>query len=343
MSFRTGIVFDERLLHHRIEQQTHENPGRLRGLYQRLTEVQHLGRYQRVKPRSATSEEIEAVHSSLYLEQLRRYALYENPFAYDKDTYLMDETIYAAGLAAGGCIELADRIMAGSLENGFALIRPPGHHAEPGRGMGFCVFNNIAITAAHLLKHHNLRRILIVDFDVHHCNGTQDCFYETDQVMTVSVHQRDMFPFTGGSDESGEGRGRGYTLNLPVYSGFSDREYTYLFGRVLQEVTEQYMPQFILVSAGYDGHVDETISAIRLSTGWYATVSAMLRFFAREVCDNRLLFILEGGYNPASLEDSVLASLESLAASDIPRVGIFPVERVEKVIANHPLRKFWNL
>lgn len=166
--------------------------------------------------------------------------------------------------------------MSAEIDYGFALIRPPGHHAEPGRGMGFCVLNNAAITAEYLRCVYGLQRILILDYDVHHCNGTQAAFYETDEVLTLSIHQERLFPFSGQASEIGAGKGRGYTINLPVYQQFSDNEYSLLLGKVLGAVVEQYLPQIIIISAGFDGHAEDTISKIDLSTGWFRSISELL-------------------------------------------------------------------
>ena len=163
----------------------------------------------------------------------------------------MPATLDCAFLAAGGCLQMAEAVMSGVIDRGFALVRPPGHHAETGRGMGFCVLNNIAIVAARLRRAYGLRRILIFDFDVHHCNGTQEVFYNTADVLVCSFHQQDLFPFSGHPWEIGEGQGLGYTVNVPVFSQYGDAEYTFLAGRVLQSLVEQYMPQIILVSAGF--------------------------------------------------------------------------------------------
>lgn len=296
-----------------------------------------------VNPRKACIEDIEQVHSSFYLSQVREYALKSDPFSYDRDTYLMDQSMMTAQLAAGGCLELADRIMDKSIGNGFALIRPPGHHAEPGRGMGFCILNNVAITAQYLLNRFRLSRILIIDFDIHHGNGTQEVFYESDKVLFVSLHQNSLFPFTGKPEEIGCGAGRGYNINIPVHSHFGDEEYTFILGKLLQNLAEQYMPQFILVSAGYDGHARDSISSTLLTTRWYHTVTTMIKQCARGICDGRLLFILEGGYNPESLQESVLATIDSLLEPDLPRVGILHSKRAENLIRKHPLNEFWTL
>lgn len=209
--------------------------------------------------------------------------------------------------------------------------------------MGFCVFNNVAITAQYLRRIYGLQRILIVDFDVHHGNGTQSVFYETDQVFFVSIHQEKLFPFTGLAQEIGSDRGRGYTINLPVHPQFADQEYLYLLSKVLGGVVEQYLPQIILVSAGFDGHCEDPISRILLSTQWYATVAELLKYLAHEACADRLLFVLEGGYNPASLEASVLVTVDNLLHPAGRRPGVAHSERAAKILDHHPLHAFWTM
>lgn len=343
MHKQPGILFDQRYFDHRIDLPSPENPNRVRGLYQALEAPEYAQQLRCFPPREASFEELCAVHSQFYLQQIREHAAEGNPYTYDRDTYLMEQSLYTASLASGGCLELADRIMAADIDYGFALIRPPGHHAEPGRGMGFCVLNNAAITAEYLRRVYGLQRILILDYDVHHGNGTQAAFDQTSEVLTVSIHQDRLFPFTGSADEYGSGKGCGYTINLPVYQQFADREYTYLLGRVLGAVVEQYLPQIILVSAGYDGHADDSISKINLTTKWYGCITELLKYLARESCENRLLCILEGGYNPISLEESVLATLDSLAAPVAQRPGVVYSERGERILAGHPLHSHWTV
>ncbi len=255
----------------------------------------------------------------------------------------MEDSLPTARLAAGGCFALTDRIMEGDINYGFGIIRPPGHHATPGRGMGFCIFNNVALTAEYLRNTYGLRRILILDFDVHHANGTQEIFYDTDEVMVCSIHQKELFPFTGTPEELGSGAGKGYTVNIPVHAQFGDKEYTYILGRTLQGIVEQYLPQFILVSAGFDAHKDDTISGTTLSSNWYATIAHILRRHAADNCDNRLLFVLEGGYNPVSLESSIFATIDALLQKNFDRPGILPVPRADKILDNHPMRQFWTI
>ncbi|MFH2122451.1 MAG: histone deacetylase [Pseudomonadota bacterium] len=340
---RLGLVFDSRYLHHAITNPSLENPDRLRSLYLHLQQEKYNKNTRHIPPREATSAEISMVHSLFYVEQLREHAVKSDPFSYDRDTYLMDDSLPTARLAAGGCLALAERIMEGELDYGFSLVRPPGHHASAGRGMGFCIFNNVAITAEYLRRNHGLNRILILDFDVHHANGTQEIFYDTNEVLVCSIHQKGIFPFTGEAEEIGIEAGTGYTVNLPVHPQFGDKEYTYLLGRLLQGLVEQYLPQFILVSAGYDGHVDESISGILLSTQWYATVTHLLRRHASESCNNRLMYVMEGGYNSVSLEKSVIATIDAMLQKDFDRPGILSVPRAEKILVDHPLRKYWAI
>jgi acetoin utilization deacetylase AcuC-like enzyme len=343
MRKQPGILFDRRYYEHSIPQVSLENAGRVRSLYHTLEGAEYGGQLRTFRPREATAADIEAVHSTFYLEQLREHVNVADPYSYDRDTYLMEQSLYTAALAAGGCLELADRIMQGEIDYGFALVRPPGHHAEPGRGMGFCVFNNVAITAQYLRRVYGLQRILIVDFDVHHGNGTQAVFYETDQVFFLSIHQEKLFPFTGLAQETGSDRGQGYTINLPVHPQFADQEYLYLLSKVLGGVVEQYLPQIILVSAGFDGHCDDPISRILLSTQWYGTVAELLKYLSHEACGERLLFVLEGGYNPLSLEASVLATVESLLRPIGRRPGVVHSERAAKILDHHPLHTFWTV
>jgi len=338
-----GLVFDNRYLHHTIPQSSPENPNRLRSLYVHLQQKLIQDCFTHITPRDATDAEIQSAHSSFYLEQLREHSIKDDPYSYDKDTYLMEESLPAARLAAGGCFCLADRIMEGDIDYGFGLIRPPGHHATPGRGMGFCIFNNVALTANHLRKTYGLKRILIIDFDVHHANGTQDVFYDDKEVMVLSIHQKGIFPFTGLSEEVGEKEGKGYTINIPVHPQFANAEYTCLLGKILQGVVEQFMPQFILVSAGFDAHIDDSISGTDLTSDWFGIITHILRKHAADSCDGKLLYILEGGYNPESLEESIFAVIDVLLQDKFIRPGILSVPRAEKLLEGHPIRDYWTI
>jgi acetoin utilization deacetylase AcuC-like enzyme len=316
-----GVVADNRYFDHRIEQKTKECPERLQNIYNEIEKPPYSKYLKNISPRLITDQELLAVHSQFYIDQIKHYSVYENPYAYDKDTYLMRESLYTSQLAAGGCIVLADAIMTGEVDRGFALVRPPGHHADTGRGAGFCILNNIAITAKYLEDKYKLDRILIIDFDVHHSNGTQEIFYLSDKTLVISIHQEDIFPFSGEVGDFGKDDGFGYNINIPVNPQFGDLEYKYIFGKVIQNVAEQYLPQIILVSAGFDAHVDDPISKTSLTTEGYRDIAEILKYFSHEFCNDKLLYILEGGYNLESFKDSVMASIDSLIESDVKKPG----------------------
>lgn len=337
-----AILMDNRLLKHAIDGPSPENPERLRSLFQRLETSTYRKKFKRITVDKADIASVEAVHSRFYLDQIRDHSLSSDPFSYDKDTYLMTDTFECALLASGGCLKMADAIMSGEIDKGFALVRPPGHHAEPGRGMGFCVLNHVAITAAWLRRVYGLSRILIFDFDAHHGNGTQEIFYNTNEVLVCSFHQNDLFPFTGGTSELGEEKGIGYNVNIAVYPQYGDIEYTYLTGHVVQSLAEQYMPQMILVSAGFDGHMGDPISKIQLTTPWFATVTTMLKQMALETCDGRLMMVLEGGYKAHALQESVIAVLHTLADKDCRRIGIVHSPRAASLLSDHPAKQYWT-
>ncbi|THB74680.1 MAG: histone deacetylase [Desulfobulbaceae bacterium] len=339
---KPAVLLDERYFDHRVDLPSPENPNRLRKLFP-LVKQKYNGSLRLIEPREACIEEIERIHSAFYVRQIREHVIKNDPYSYDKDTYLMDHSLTTAQLAVGGCIELAERIINGELNQGFALIRPPGHHAEPGRGMGFCIFNNVAVTAKFLQERYGVERILIIDYDIHHGNGTQEAFYDSDEVLFISVHQNNLFPFSGTEREIGNENGRGYNINMPVHSQFGDEEYTFLIGKLLQSVAEQFMPEIILISAGFDGHADDNISGTLLSTRWFHTITTMLRQSARDICNDRILFVLEGGYNQDSLEESVLATIDSLLQPEMPRVGVLHSERADSLLKKHPLNQFWTL
>jgi len=342
MSSNIGLLLDDRYLQHAIAARSPENPERLRQLVPAVRD--RYGAKCRIwQAQGADRPEIEAVHSSFYLQQILEHQNAANPYSYDKDTYLMAESLRTAELAAGGCLLLADHIMAGDCERGFAMIRPPGHHAEQGRGMGFCIVNNVAVTAEYLRSRYKLNRILILDFDAHHGNGTQEIFYGTEEILFVSIHQRGIFPFSGQVEEIGSGSGKGYNINLPVFAQSGDQEFTYLLGKTLQMLVEQYLPQFILVSAGYDGHKDDSISNINLTTEWFTLVTMLLRQYAADACGGKLMMVLEGGYNPNSLAEAVVATIDGLVAPEKKKIGILYSERAHQVLREHPFHDYWTM
>jgi acetoin utilization deacetylase AcuC-like enzyme len=216
----------------------------------------------------------------------------------------------AAGAATGAC----DEVMAGRASSAFALVRPPGHHASREKGMGFCVFNNVAIAARHLQKKHGLGRVLIADFDVHHGNGTQDVFYEDEGVFYFSVHQKGLYPGTGRADETGKGKGQGFTLNVELPAGSGDAEALAAFREKLKPAMEKFKPEFVLVSAGFDAHQDDPLGRLKYTAEGYAALARELVGIADAHAGGHIAFVLEGGYGLEGLSKSVAAIIETLCA-----------------------------
>ena len=259
----------------------------------------------RIKPEPASIEEIRYVHDPDYITKVREYSKRELPL--DPDTILCKDSYHAALLAAGGMIRAVDLAAGG--ENAFALVRPPGHHALPDRGMGFCLFNNLAIGVGHAQKI-GYDRVLIVDWDVHHGNGTQYTFYDDPSVFYFSVHQYPHYPGTGSSDETGAGAGQGYTLNVPLSAGSGDAEYTRAFEEILVPAAIRFDPDIVLVSAGFDAHIDDPLAGMAVTTEGFRGMASIVSSIADRCCEGRLAITLEGGYDLHALSHSVVAVLE---------------------------------
>jgi acetoin utilization deacetylase AcuC-like enzyme len=265
-------------------------------------------------PRAASLDEIAKVHAPQYIEQVR--AICERGGgSLDLDTVLSSGSYKAALMAAGGVIAAAEAVMKKNLNHAFCLVRPPGHHASCWHGAGFCLFNNIAIAAKYLLLHYAIERILIVDFDVHHGNGTQDTFYTDPNVMYFSTHQYPLYPGTGTLAETGKGDGQGLNINIPMAPGCGDSEYQAIYEDVFAHIALRYKPEFILVSAGYDGHWSDNLASMQLGVFGYFRIAQILKVLADKLCEGRLLFTLEGGYNLQALAYSVAATLNALTGS----------------------------
>ncbi len=267
-----------------------------------------------IKPQAATKEQIARVHSPSYIAGIESFVKRGGGYL-DGDTVASPASYEAAIHAAGGVIAAVDAVMSNKATYAFALVRPPGHHAVRDAAMGFCIFNNIAIAARDAIAKHDLERVLIADFDVHHGNGTQDAFYSESSVLYFSTHQYPFYPGSGAVDEIGSGEGEGYTVNVPMPGGCGDAEYMRAFEEVLVPVTKRYKPQLILVSAGYDAHWADSISSMQLTTAGYAKMAAILKNLADELCGSKLVFALEGGYNVDALAESVDATISVLLGS----------------------------
>lgn len=253
--------------------------------------------------RRATHVELVRAHSNEHIEKIA--ATVGHLSMLDPDTFTSPDSYDTALLAAGGILDVVDRVMSGELDNGFAAVRPPGHHAETQRPMGFCLFNNIAVAAAHALSHHGLERVMIIDWDVHHGNGTQEIFWNDRRVVFLSLHQYPFYPGTGAFEEIGGPDAHGMTVNIPMAAGFGDEEWIAAFRRVVTPVADQFKPELVLLSAGFDAHADDPLGGMRVTEGGFGTMADEVLAIARNHAGGKLVAVLEGGYNIAALEASV--------------------------------------
>ena len=341
---KTGILRDKRFMEHDMGAFHPENPQRLEVIYRMLDE-EITFEYSPIEPRVGTEEEIRWVHTESYIQAVKKTAGLERVML-DPDTSTSARSYEVATLAVGGILRATELIMAGDIMNAFALIRPPGHHAEASRAMGFCLFNNVAIAAEYLLREHGLERILVVDWDLHHGNGTQHSFEKRKDVLYFSTHQFPHYPGTGHWSETGKGDGEGYTVNIPLGPGKTDQDYIYIFEKILSPISRAFKPEFILVSAGFDIYEDDPLGGMLISDQGFGAMAYSLLQMAKNVCQDRILFALEGGYNPGGLRSGckqVLLQLSGQAQKpDIKAAASTHTQR-ELVPVFEILRKHWPI
>jgi acetoin utilization deacetylase AcuC-like enzyme len=258
----------------------------------------------------ASDEVLTRVHDPRYVEGVREFAARGGGWL-DGDTFVGKESVSIAALAAGAAVAAVDASLDDTAPRGFVLARPPGHHATSGRGMGFCIFNTIATAAAHALAR-GITRVVVVDWDVHHGNGTQDIFYTSDRVLYISVHQSPLYPGTGAATERGAGPGIGYTLNIPLAAGADDATYSTIFDDVVVPAARDFAPELVLVSAGFDAHKDDPLAGMGLTTPEFYALGRRVVDVADQYAEGRLVAVLEGGYDPPALAASVAATLAAL-------------------------------
>jgi len=310
----TGVIWDARYTKHDMGTYHPESPKRLLAVKEVLDgdgvgkELQHL------EPRDATKDEIAYIHTASYVEEVAATDGQEMVML-DPDTTTCPETYRAALLAAGGVMNTADAVLEGKVKNAFAFIRPPGHHAERDRAMGFCFFNNIAIAVEHLIKKKGVERVAIVDFDVHHGNGTQHAFYDRDDVLFTSIHRGPFYPGSGAEEEKGSGKGSGYTLNVPLSTGADDDAYKRALDKLILPTVREFKPQIILCSAGFDAHRRDPLGGMRITTDGYRWIGRTLGDFSKDLCGGKIAYVLEGGYDLTALRDSSEAILEEMVSS----------------------------
>lgn len=309
---RTGFLYDPTFLEHNTGWKHPEKRQRLIALIEHLTRTGLLSRLVPLTPVSATPDDIALVHDRAYIEELAALCARGEIFEPDDSTIGSPGTYKAALLAAGAVQTAIDAVMAGAVTNAFCAVRPPGHHAERDKAGGFCFFCNAAIGARHLQRRHGINRVAIIDWDVHHGNGTQQAFYHDPTVLYISTHQYPHYPMTGRAHETGEGPGTGYTLNLPVAAGATDTDYQRLFSGEIRTAIAGFNPEFLLISAGFDAHTADPLGGVMLSTECFGDLTRLVCRWADEFCQGRLVSILEGGYDVTALSVSVAAHLSAL-------------------------------
>jgi acetoin utilization deacetylase AcuC-like enzyme len=335
---KTAVVVDRDFLKHRPGDGHPERPERVKVLLDLAGELDP-GTFILIPPQPAKRADIEATHGKEYVRLIEATAAHD-VYALDGDTITCRDSFAVSVLAAGGLLNLIDAIAAQEVRNGFALVRPPGHHALRTRAMGFCLFNTMAIAAEYVKRSHGAKKVLIMDWDVHHGNGTQDAFYDDPSVLFISTHQYPYYPGSGAVNEVGAGVGEGFTVNIPLPAGCADAEYLHAFEQVIAPAAERFEPDWILVSAGFDPHRRDPLGGMGVSEAGFAAMARRLVMLAEKYAGAKIAFLLEGGYDLAGLKNSVAAVLDVMqrgAASadreiDINSSRIAPlVKRIQQV------------
>ncbi len=312
---KTGLVYHPAYLEHDMGAGHPESPNRLRAIMRQLEQSGTATKLARIQPRRAEDEWITQIHSPTYVAALNKHAPSNGRVSLDPDTSMSPGSVNAAYLAAGGALAAVDAIIAGAVDHAFCAVRPPGHHAEHNRAMGFCLFNNVAIAARYVQKRYGLQRVLIVDWDVHHGNGTQHSFEDDASVLFFSTHQYPHYPGTGRATERGTGPGEGFTVNVPMEAGKGDDEYREIFQKTLVPAADAFKPDFVIISAGFDAHRDDPLAGMRLTELGYAELTAIVAGIAKRHAAHRILSCLEGGYNLTALAASVDRHIRALLAA----------------------------
>ena len=315
MTQKTGFAYHPDYLNHDTGPNHPERPDRLRASLAALQESEVWEQLHPIEPVLASVAQLCYAHNPAYPEHIRRHCEQEIPLTYD--TTVGHESYDIALLSTGGVLRVAEAVAIGTVKNAFAMVRPPGHHATQGQSMGFCLFNNIAIAARYLQREQGISKVAIVDWDVHHGNGTQDIFYEDETVFFFSIHQSPLYPGTGSSYERGSGKARGTTLNMPMPEGSGDNEYTAVFTDVLIPALRDFSPEVILISAGFDGHYLDPLSGTELTADGFSTLTDLILELAQETASGRVISALEGGYSLEGVSECVVGHVERLLKFDV--------------------------
>ena len=344
---KTGIVRDDRFLDHRTQDGHPENHRRLASIYRMLDDPDLSDRFVKINPRMAEEEELLMVHTPEHLAKIRATRDREH-VALTPDTHTSAGSYQAACLAVGGTFEAISQVAAGQIENAFALVRPPGHHAEKSRAMGFCLFNNAALGAFYARKKLGLQRVLIVDWDVHHGNGTQHLFEQDNSVLFFSIHQYPHFPGTGAYTEAGIGRGEGFSVNVPIPKKYGDSEYAAIFEYLFRPIALEFDPDLIIVSAGFDIESSDPLGSMRVTPRGFATLTRSLMETANVCCGGKLVLVLEGGYSSKTIGKAVGSVLDELSEVTFSDVAEFASRANRRKLAYalkrsvHVHRRHWQ-
>ncbi len=314
----TGLLYDDRFLLHDPGPEHPERPDRLRAIVEKLRQTSQWSRLAHLPFEAATPQLIEAVHDPQYVQRVQTACRTRAPYIDSVDSGICPASYEIALLAAGAAVAAVDAVMAGAVDNAFCAVRPPGHHAECDRSMGFCLFDNVAIAADRLVRHHGLARVAVVDFDVHHGNGTQHIFEDRSDVLFVSMHEHPMYlyPGSGFAYEIGRGAGTGFTLNVPLDPHAGDDLYRQAMTNTVVPRLAEFDPQFVLVSAGFDATAEDPLAHQRLTPQGYQWLTRQLVTVAHRHCEGRLVSVLEGGYDLRSLAESVSLHVDTLLGAE---------------------------
>lgn len=319
---KTGIVRDDRFMNHQMGAYHPESPTRLEVIYGMLEDQDMMDHFTSVPVRRAEREELLWVHTPNYVDKVASTEGKDYTYL-DPDTQTCAGSYEAALLAAGGLCEAVSMVHDGRLDNAFALVRPPGHHAESARAMGFCLFNNVAVGTRYAQEKLGIRRILVIDWDLHHGNGTQHAFEEDPSILYFSTHQYPYYPGSGAFDETGRGEGEGYTVNIPLSTGCGDGEYTTIFEKIFKPIALEFDPEMILVSAGIDIYMGDPLGGMGVTPEGFSAMTRSIMEMADACCDGKVVLTLEGGYSLQGLRDSVKCILKELADTTRTRPGDF--------------------
>lgn len=309
---RVGTALDRRFLRHLPPEEHPESPRRLEVVQALLERPRYAGALVRLPARAALLKDLLRVHTRAHVDRLAATAGTRVPVFPDPDTYVCADSWDAARYAAGTTVAATKAVLEGEIDAAFVFPRPPGHHAEADRTSGFCLLNNVAIAAAHAIQAKGLERVLVLDWDLHHGNGTQRSFYDRRDVLYMSLHQHPCFPGTGTFAETGRGDGKGYTVNVPLAAGRGDRDYLAVFDEVFLPIARAYGPELVLVSAGFDPYYLDPLGGMKVTAEGFGRMAQALLALADECCDGKVVFVLEGGYHLEGLVDSVRVVLDAL-------------------------------